>query len=324
MVRSTFIAIDIISFAFGLILLPFVKVEFIEAGGPAIFQSTASLLRLISVLIVKSEVLGLLLLITLVLLPLVKRIMLLVDVTQLFPTRVSPHLSTIVNHWSLLPIAYVAVVVISMKQESNELPTVLPGTGFLLLLISEFIHQLTRHAEKRISRAPIVLSSSRQAACLLLVYFSFLLLVLGLIEPLVTIVPMHSANPGKFGSVGPISIVTGIKKIFDSQDYAIAGVLLAFSVLFPLAKMVSLAYMLNFLNRIPLNVITWLERLGPWSMLDAVAVLLVVGAFATISIANLGANFGVGLWCFVGSVVLNSLAMTILTAGSIGERDGNG
>ena len=107
------------------------------------------------------------------------------------------------------------------------------------------------------------------------------------------------------------TILTGIESLYADKQYFLAFVVFFFSIVFPIAKLVSL-YAIWF---IPMRVesrkriLYWLEMLGKWSMLDVfiVAVLIVsvkLGALAS-------ANAERGIYYFGASILLTMIATAL-------------
>ena len=103
------------------------------------------------------------------------------------------------------------------------------------------------------------------------------------------------------------SVVTGVFGLAEDGQYVLATVVFFWSVVFPIAKL-ALLYWLWF-GRTDRDqratVLTWLDKLGKWSMLDVyiVAVLIVavkLGPLAEVTVEP-------GLYVFGAAVVLSML-----------------
>ncbi len=106
------------------------------------------------------------------------------------------------------------------------------------------------------------------------------------------------------------SIVTGAISLYENGHPFLAVILFAFSVIFPNLKLVGLlaVWFVPMHDARRDRLITWVDVLGRWSMLDVfvVAVMIVL----TQSRSFLDAEARAGLYVFSGAVVL-SMVMTI-------------
>ncbi len=105
----------------------------------------------------------------------------------------------------------------------------------------------------------------------------------------------------KFGEHREFSLIGGIMELFKSGDYLIGGVLMAFSVVFPFAKLVALLIATSAL--VPLSK-SWRRRLhqiatvtGKYSLLDILVVAIVIVLVKFHGIAEARALPGTTLFC---------------------------
>ncbi|SMH51632.1 paraquat-inducible protein A [Mesorhizobium australicum] len=106
------------------------------------------------------------------------------------------------------------------------------------------------------------------------------------------------------------SLVAMVASLWNAGEWAIAGLILVFSIVFPAMKL----YLLHTAafsaaddgHRLP----GWFRSLSNWSMLDVVLVALVIFAAKTSGLAT--AITQPGLWFFAGSVVLTVLAAALV------------
>lgn len=106
------------------------------------------------------------------------------------------------------------------------------------------------------------------------------------------------------------SLITMIASLYRSGEWAIAGLVLLFSVIFPAMKLF-LLHAAAFAqagenSRVP----AWFRALSNWSMLDVVLVALVIFAAKTSGLAT--AFTQAGLWFFAASVALTVIAAAII------------
>ncbi len=108
------------------------------------------------------------------------------------------------------------------------------------------------------------------------------------------------------------SLLSGIWQLFLAGQPLVGVILLAFSVLLPIAKLAIIARFNNAGHpphretRLP----AWLAFTGKWSMLDVFVVAVLVstvklGALASVSVRP-------GLYCFAAAVLLTALALHLV------------
>jgi paraquat-inducible protein A len=126
-----------------------------------------------------------------------------------------------------------------------------------------------------------------------------LLFALGVTLPLVTFEKLYffEDNPSLTGIVS---------SLWDNGDYALASLVMLFSIAFPLVKMVAIAA--EALSP-PATQKGWFTRLVPflskWSMMA-----IVIAAAKTSGLAN--AFTEAGLWCYAGSALTMSAVQWIV------------
>ncbi len=135
-------------------------------------------------------------------------------------------------------------------------------------------------------------------------------LVLGLITP-VLMVTIHK----EVEYIGDIvlsfeskGVIGSIHKLFEGGDVLVAGVILLFSVIVPVSKVVSLLSISIFMeNRFAHSIVKFFKLIGKWSMVD----VFVVAVFLVYLTANKGdvsrAEVEVGLYFFLAYVIVSML-----------------
>jgi len=145
---------------------------------------------------------------------------------------------------------------------------------------------------------------------LVFVIGSLLSLIYGLINPILMVtihkeveylgdVILSFESKGIFGS---------IYKLFESNEYAVGGAILLFSVVIPLSKIVVLIFTLLFRNfKFVHTLINFFKHLGKWSMLDVfvVAILLVYLTSNSGEVSH--AQIQIGLYYFLMYVILSMI-----------------
>ena len=156
----------------------------------------------------------------------------------------------------------------------------------------------------------------------LLVLPAAALLGLGLIAPAMTITSTLGYVEGWLRVFQPsalpdspvtYSLIGGIRALWDSGDQIIAGVLFAFSVVFPSLKLATMSYAIETLARGGRG--GWLMKLGhhvgKFSMLDVMVVALLVLAVKGMP-GNTEVTMQWGLYAFGASVLLSLIASLVI------------
>jgi hypothetical protein len=135
-------------------------------------------------------------------------------------------------------------------------------------------------------------------------------LVLGLITP-VLMVTIHK----EVEYIGDIilsfeskGVIGSIIKLFDGGDLVVALVILLFSVIVPILKILSLLFISIFMeNKFAHSIVKFFKLIGKWSMVD----VFVVAVFLVYLTANKGevsrAEVEVGLYFFLAYVIVSML-----------------
>ncbi len=135
---------------------------------------------------------------------------------------------------------------------------------------------------------------------------SLCLNILALILPFV-VMDAAGSDPLIYGLLGSVQM------LLDSQMVVLAGLVVVFSVIFPFAKLATLAWLWwrGVTTERRHSVLMWVEKLGKWSLFDVFLVAIMIGLTNDqwlISSASLP-----GLTCFMGAVILGMLAGERLT-----------
>jgi paraquat-inducible protein A len=111
-----------------------------------------------------------------------------------------------------------------------------------------------------------------------------------------------------------VSIVEGILRLIDSGDYLLTAIILVFTIVFPVGKLI-LAFIvwwrLDRANDKLGRALHWVDLFSKWSMLDVfvVALIVVIVKISLISDVTIHA----GLYIFCAAVVLSMLAVWRIT-----------
>jgi uncharacterized paraquat-inducible protein A len=145
---------------------------------------------------------------------------------------------------------------------------------------------------------------------LILAISSLISLVFGLINPIL-MVTIHK-NIDHLGDVilsfESKGLLGSIYKLFNNNEYAVALVILLFSVIIPFLKIVILIFTIIFKEyKSSSTLINFFKHLGKWSMLDVfvVAILLVYLTSNNAEISH--AQIQIGLYFFLTYVILSMI-----------------
>ena len=109
------------------------------------------------------------------------------------------------------------------------------------------------------------------------------------------------------------SISSTITKLFHQANYIVALIVLTFSVLIPLFKSVLIiSYGFFKETGISKKMVLFIEKIGKWSMADVFIVAVLVVFFSTKQDIHTSIKIEVGLYFFIGYVLLSMLGSTIL------------
>lgn len=133
-----------------------------------------------------------------------------------------------------------------------------------------------------------------------------LLLLGGILFPLGLILPMIETQSFLIFKEH-YSLVQSIDALIQSKDYALAGVIALFSILFPTVKFLTLAWFnLGPRPTISASALKFLEMLGKWSMMDVFVLALIVVSLSSNGLAR--ALTQSGLYAFALSALMFMLA----------------
>jgi paraquat-inducible protein A len=115
------------------------------------------------------------------------------------------------------------------------------------------------------------------------------------------------------------SVLGGIVDLAREGDVALAGIVLAFSVIFPVVKLALLQHALHgpLTGERRARLVHALERLGRWSMLDVFVIAILIGAMHLGILSEAYAE--PGIYVFAGGILLAMLA-TRAVQGLLRER----
>ncbi len=138
----------------------------------------------------------------------------------------------------------------------------------------------------------------------LLLFASLALLVAGWVTPIMTV--------EAFVFIGDeVSILDSVWRLLQSGEVFLFVVLAIFSILFPIAKLLTALY-LWFLAPVTrpgfLRTLAWIELLGKWSMLDVFVVALIVVALQISIVSDVALHAGIYLFTLAVAVSLGTVS----------------
>ena len=153
--------------------------------------------------------------------------------------------------------------------------------------------------------APIALRRRCLAGALISVAFSFNVFVL--------LLPFMWLRQGL--TVEPYTLFRSVELLWSGGLYVLAALVVAFSIVFPFAKLGVLGWVVLAPARegLQARLFHWVERLGKWSMLDAFLVVIILAL--TSRQLFVGAEPAAGLTLFIVAIVLAMTAGEVLARG---------
>ncbi len=132
----------------------------------------------------------------------------------------------------------------------------------------------------------------------LLLLFSTVLLLVGLSMPVLTVKQMWFMK-------NTFSVLTGIQALWLEKSYILASILMIFSVIFPLIKLSALfcIWFIRLSDEKRRGILTWLEILGKWSMLDVFVVAVTIVAVKLGFLAS--AHPEAGIYYFAAAIAMS-------------------
>lgn len=137
----------------------------------------------------------------------------------------------------------------------------------------------------------------------ILIILSIVLLIIGLTLPILTVRKLWESNT--------YSIITGVQNLWQTKYYALAVIIFTFSIIFPIAKLLSLSavWFVRLKDEQRKELVLLMEIFGKWSMLDVfvTAIMIVwvkLGALASAKAEN-------GIYFFAASVLLTMVLSSL-------------
>lgn len=149
-----------------------------------------------------------------------------------------------------------------------------------------------------------------------LIALSVVALVTGWFSPILEItayqdIPMLGNTIFQYESK---SIISALYKMFENHQYAIAGIILLFTIVTPILKTILLV-MISLKEKLHLSSkkIKFLSTIGKWSMLDVFVAAIVVTYFSMKASGQTDANLQIGVYYFSIYVILSMICTYLVS-----------
>lgn len=109
------------------------------------------------------------------------------------------------------------------------------------------------------------------------------------------------------------SILRAIKRLYDSQNYFVAGLILLFSVIVPFIKAALLGVILRTKDPVTkYRLFQFVRSVSKWAMADVFGVGIFIAFMAGNAIDNLDAQVHPGFYCFIAYCLVSNLSFQFL------------
>ena len=109
------------------------------------------------------------------------------------------------------------------------------------------------------------------------------------------------------------SILRAIKRLYDSKNYFVAGLVMMFSVIVPFIKAALLAVILTTRNQVTkYRLYQFVRSVSKWAMADVFAVGVFIAFMAGNAIDNLDAKLHPGFYYFIAYCLISNLSFQFL------------
>jgi uncharacterized paraquat-inducible protein A len=116
------------------------------------------------------------------------------------------------------------------------------------------------------------------------------------------------------------SILRAVKRLYDSKNYFVAGLILLFSVVVPFIKAALLAVILRVKNpQTKYRLYLLVRSMSKWAMADVFAVGVFIAFMAGNALDNLDAKLHPGYYFFIAYCLISNLSFQFLSVPRPGE-----
>jgi Uncharacterized paraquat-inducible protein A len=153
---------------------------------------------------------------------------------------------------------------------------------------------------------PLILKYKKTTIAIsILVILDILLFSFGIFTPFLTLKKFFIFNE-------QITLVGSVKILFKYHQYFLGALIMLFSIIFPIVKLSSLAFIWFFIKDKE-NVRKWIKRVevvGNWSMLDVFIIAITVVSIKLSGLGNMKVHYG--LYLFASSVILTKFTLVLI------------
>ncbi|MEP6783200.1 MAG: paraquat-inducible protein A [Acidobacteriota bacterium] len=109
------------------------------------------------------------------------------------------------------------------------------------------------------------------------------------------------------------SILRAVKRLYDSKNYFVAGIILLFSVIVPFIKMAMMAVILRMKSPVAkYRLYLFVRSMSKWAMADVFAVGVFIAFMAGNALDNLDAKLHPGYYYFIAYCLVSNLSFQFL------------
>lgn len=151
--------------------------------------------------------------------------------------------------------------------------------------------------------------NTRNMSSFVLLIVSFILLYLGVTEPMLT---MKAEIAGRELFNYKRSILQAVKDLYESDNYLVSFLILFFSIMIPVLKGIVILWAFTFGNfNQKFKAHKFIFRIGRWSMADVFAVGVFIAYLGGEAIDALDANLEIGFYYFTGYCIVSLLSLQV-------------
>ena len=162
-----------------------------------------------------------------------------------------------------------------------------------------------------LSQLNVISFNTRNTVSFILLLASFVLLVLGVTQPMLEISAEHA---GRELFSYKQSIMEAVETLYEGQNYLVAFLILFFSVMIPVLKGIVILWVFFFgaLNQKE-TAYNFVFTIGKWSMADVFAVGVFIAYLASKASGMLDARLEPGFYFFTGYCIVSLLSLQAKT-----------
>ena len=162
-----------------------------------------------------------------------------------------------------------------------------------------------------LSQLNVISFNTRNTVSFILLLASFVLLVLGVTQPMLEISAEHA---GRELFSYKQSIMEAVETLYEGQNYLVAFLILFFSVMIPVLKGIVILWVFFFGALSQKEAAhNFIFTIGKWSMADVFAVGVFIAYLASKASGMLDARLEPGFYFFTGYCIVSLLSLQVKT-----------